>query len=516
MELAKEFEVDRLSTTAVLFHHKIPRNVNKSFFSSKRQVQTKKGNVQKSIEVNRGFLGSLVSFSLKSWGPIDYKEALKYPLSAVPLSISHADGIRRKGKKSELANIILESKTPDNRQPPSNSSSAYVVDLMAAVRTVVHIPDTFENLTWKLLKTIPVGYKRIDIVADAYREISLKFAERVQRGISSKVMIRSPKSKVPRDFKAFLNNGDNKTKMIEIMFQVIIDCKAKVLNLLRTSELLLSKENYYKSISLLAVKDVPELQTNQEEADTRVILHTLHIASSDADISTTLRSPSGDTDILVLAVSLLHQFKDRVYLDNGIGSNRRVIWLGSIDFSEQRRKALIGFHAFTGNDYTPDFFRKTKTKCWKLMLNHNQFEECFAILGDTSHLSVNSFRLLEHFVSLVYGGNDEGVNQLRYQIFTKKQAREKKVVDLANLPPCQSVLHLHSMRANTVAYIWRNSGSSQCEIPPLSECGWSNDGQIIWIESALPSDVEDLLFEEGYDEDVYEYGSDVDSEDDFN
>ena len=127
-----------------------------------------------------------------------------------------------------------------------------------------------------------------------------------------------------------------------------------------------------------------------------------------------------------------------------------------------------------------------------------------------------SFRLLEHFVSLVYGRNDEGVNQLRYQIFTKKQAREKKVVDLANLPQCQSVLRLHSMRANTVAYIWRNSGSSQCEIPPLSECGWSNDGQIIWIASAFPSDVEDLLFEEGYNEDVYEYGSDVDSEDDFN
>ena len=220
-----------------------------------------------------------MSFSFKFGKPIDFKEALKYPLSAVPLSISHADGIRRKGKKSELANIILESKTPDNRQPPSNSSSAYVVDMMATVRTLVHIPNTFENLTWKFLKTIPVGYKRIDIVADAYREISLKFAERVQRGISSKVRIRSPKSKVPRDFKAFLNNGFNKIKMIEIMFQVIIDCKAKVLNLLHTSELLLSKENHCKSISLSAVKDVPGLQTNQEEADTRVILHTLHIAS---------------------------------------------------------------------------------------------------------------------------------------------------------------------------------------------------------------------------------------------
>ena len=36
MELAKEFVADRLSTTAVLFHHKVPRKVNKSFISSKR------------------------------------------------------------------------------------------------------------------------------------------------------------------------------------------------------------------------------------------------------------------------------------------------------------------------------------------------------------------------------------------------------------------------------------------------------------------------------------------------
>ena len=62
---------------------------------------------------------------------------------------------------------------------------------MAAVRTLLHIPDTFENLTWKLLNAIPVGYKRIDIVADAYKTDSLKFSERIQRGISSNVTIRS-------------------------------------------------------------------------------------------------------------------------------------------------------------------------------------------------------------------------------------------------------------------------------------------------------------------------------------
>ncbi|KAG1656355.1 hypothetical protein GQR58_024005 [Nymphon striatum] len=69
-------------------------------------------------------------------------------------------------------------------------------------------------------------------------------------------------------------------------------------------------------------------------------------------------SPSGDTDILVLAVALLDSY--RVYLDYGKGKLRRGFWLNSISMDDQLKRALIGFHAFTGNDYVSSFLKKGK------------------------------------------------------------------------------------------------------------------------------------------------------------
>ena len=51
--------------------------------------------------------------------------------------------------------------------------------------------------------------------------------------------------------------------------------------------------------------EVDELNSDQEEADTRVILHALHAITSDNNLSVKLRSPSGDTEIFVLAAALL-------------------------------------------------------------------------------------------------------------------------------------------------------------------------------------------------------------------
>ena len=50
---------------------------------------------------------------------------------------------------------------------------------------------------------IPKGYERIDIVADTYREQSLKNPERLKRGTSSRVMVQPALSKMPRNFKDF-------------------------------------------------------------------------------------------------------------------------------------------------------------------------------------------------------------------------------------------------------------------------------------------------------------------------
>ena len=113
------------------------------------------------------------------------------------------------------------------------------------------------------------------------------------------------------------------------------------------------------------VATVDELSSNQEEEDTKVILHAGHAISTTKG-SIISRSSSGDIDIMIIAISLIDTSK-RVLVDYGNGKNRKVVWLNSIDFDDNIRAVLIGFHAFTGNDYDSSFFKRGKQGCFKVM-----------------------------------------------------------------------------------------------------------------------------------------------------
>ena len=95
------------------------------------------------------------------------------------------------------------------------------------------IPATYEELTIHLLKMIPSGYRRVDIVADSYIEISIKEAECAKRGKSQKVIIPSSKSKTPQQFHTFLQNSENNTHLISLIKEVIKKIKSEILKLLK-------------------------------------------------------------------------------------------------------------------------------------------------------------------------------------------------------------------------------------------------------------------------------------------
>lgn len=63
------------------------------------------------------------------------------------------------------------------------------------------------------------------------------------------------------------------------------------------------------------------------------------------DAHIVIRSPSGDTDIIVIDISLLNS--DYTFIENGTGKNRNCFQIGKIKINEQERKALIGFYAIT-------------------------------------------------------------------------------------------------------------------------------------------------------------------------
>ena len=51
----------------------------------------------------------------------------------------------------------------------SNHNSTYISDLVTVLRSVVQIPENYQELTWKLLSSFPKGFQIADIVANTYR-----------------------------------------------------------------------------------------------------------------------------------------------------------------------------------------------------------------------------------------------------------------------------------------------------------------------------------------------------------
>ena len=172
------------------------------------------------------------------------------------------------------------------------------------------IPETFEGLAWQLIKLLPSDYKHVDIVADTYQENSIKTMKR-------KRYLLHQQSQTFHG--TFLSNNDNKTKMIELIFETIIKEKSKFLNILGTTEVYLS--GYKKCILLIfsTTTDVNDLYSNQEEADTNIVIHALHSLHHSQIPAIKIRSPSGDTEILVLTIVHLYNYKEKIHSDNGTG-----------------------------------------------------------------------------------------------------------------------------------------------------------------------------------------------------
>ena len=80
---------------------------------------------------------------------------------------------------------------------------------------------------------------------------TLKAAEKAKRDSATKIFIKSPKSKIPRDFSNFLSNGENKFRMIELLIHTTKEKILHILNALRTLQMIFSHEQECVSIKLI-------------------------------------------------------------------------------------------------------------------------------------------------------------------------------------------------------------------------------------------------------------------------
>ena len=104
------------------------------------------------------------------------------------------------------------------------------------------------------------------------------------------------------------------------------------------------------------------------------------------------------------------------------------------------------------------------------------------------------------------------VNYVLHQLFETTYSREDKMIDLSLLPPCQSSLRLHSLRANVVAKIWNDVDKRTIHLPDFTLYCWNEDFRIHWFDDAFPQNVIDILMDS--DSDMIDdniYGEDQES-----
>ena len=86
----------------------------------------------------------------------------------------------------------------------------------------------------------------------------------------------------------------------------------------------LSRDSEYFRITNRSCYSHPVLVSNQEEEDTKVILHSMNVIKK-SELGVVLRAHSGDTDLTVLVVAFIDN-RNRVLYDYGNGDNQKTFW----------------------------------------------------------------------------------------------------------------------------------------------------------------------------------------------
>ena len=210
---------------------------------------------------------------------------------------------------------------------------------------------------------------------------------------------------------------------------------------------------------------LPELTSNHEEADTRLILHASHAVKNQKFLRVLVVCK--DTDVLLL---LLHFFGKQQGLEVWMmgGTKKKGKCYPVHHIAQQLPDAILdnilGFHSLTGCDSTSSFCGFGKKTCWKA------FEETPYLLAGVGRDGPTAE--VEEFVCRLYGASNpqEGVNEARHDLFQRGQT------DLEKLPPTKDALLFHIARCNFQAKVWFQAQTAvQTVGKPEDTGGWADD-----------------------------------------
>lgn len=428
---------------------------------------------------------------------VNLHEVLKYSLGPVSFPLANTDGSMNKPNKSALLQL-LESKSDNCLTETVPPNGALLIDGMALLQALGKIPSTFGevgNLILSNIVSMARHYKcsRVDFVTDTYPSVSIKNIERSRRASSGsqKIKIHGKEQKTPLQWKKFMSNGDNKQAFVEFLFIYWQQASFENVHVHGNLDIYVVHGSKCHKIHIYnngrIVTEVQELESDHEEADTRLLLHARH-ATDELYDTVIIRSP--DTDVAVIALSLLSRLDSNVYFLTGIRNRTRVIDLKKLanDLSPSICSALIGLHVFTGCDSITSFYGKGKKKPYSTAVDHEPFLTAFSELGTEFTLKPTLMPLLEGYVCRLYGHGTSDVNHVRYKIFCTSKSEQ-------SMPPTRDALEQHCLRANYQAAIHRRAMVQFINAPSPVGHGWQMENDELSYKWMTQPPAPDILLE---------------------
>ena len=350
----------------------------------------------------------------------DMNEFFQHETCPFPPSLTDVDKIKF-GKKADLLKCLTSSDGTVEQQPPSTfDCTIFDGPAVAHALTPNTMTKTFDDYAKRVF--VPFIHQhlknnvRVDVVWDTYLDDSLKAHARDMRGHGMRRKV-SGLTNIPK-WKSFLCHPKNKSELFSFLSTKLIDIEfppSKVVYITSGNKVLTAGSGQTMS------------DCNQEEADTRIVIHLLHALNTGSRV---IQIQTVDTDVVVILLGMFNLVNQQhpdadIWVGFGFGRNFRTYHISDLyhRIGEARSRALPVFHALTGCDTTSAFMNKGKATVWQAWLETPEVTDAFVHLAENPFVIADrdshEFKAFEKFVVRLYdkSGNSNSVNETRKNLF---------------------------------------------------------------------------------------------------